>query len=402
MFDKAHGLRSIGIAVAGVICGVTPVATQAIEGPQPNAVFVAQAGGCGPLPGPKPFALAVEPRAEAVKNAPYSGVGTTEVVTTLADGNRIVRTNTMKYYRDSRGRTRTEYSLAAIGPFTPEQAQTVVTIADPVEGRRYVLHSALKRADVFPLSAPGIAAKAAAVAAAKGSANGYAPKVVFGTFGTATGVMPEARAGSTVAGPSGTPPSSASAPETAAGFGPAPGTAIAPPVVVMSSAAVLPPANAGFIMQYAAPVFRQDGCEPNAKPLPSPTSLGERIIEGLKVTGTRMEFTIEAGAVGNELPIRISSEQWFSPDLGVVVSSTHRDPMMGDTTYRLEQISRAEPAPSLFTVPADYTQNDVTASGGVFFESNAGVPPPPGAPPMGAGGGGSFRLQATPSKPAGR
>src|SRR5262249_48646206 len=92
---------------------------------------------------------------DAMKNAPYSGVGTTEVVNTLADGNRIVRNNTMKYYRDGSGRTRTEYSLDAIGPFTPDRTQTIVTITDPVAGQRYVLHSDAKRADVFKLGATG-------------------------------------------------------------------------------------------------------------------------------------------------------------------------------------------------------------------------------------------------------
>jgi hypothetical protein len=283
-----------------------------------------------------------------VKDAPYSAVGTTEVVTTLADGNRIVRTNTMRYYRDSKGRTRTEYALGAIGPFTPDQAQSVVTITDPVESKRYVLHSAMKRADIFPL--PDANARFTAVTGTmtgKGGVVMYSQKVVT------------------------SPPPKAALAERGT-------VAVAPPVMVMSRAAALPPVSPGFIMQYAAPASGEDACKPNAKPLPSPTALGERIIEGLKVTGTRMEFTIPSGAVGNEQPITVSSEQWFSPDLGVVVSSTHKDPMMGDTTYKLEQVSRAEPDQSLFTVPADYTQNDVTKGGGMFFES--ALPPPDGGP----------------------
>jgi hypothetical protein len=172
-----------------------------------------------------------------------------------------------------------------------------------------------------------------------------------------------------------------------------------PPLVVMSSVAALPPANVGFIMQYgSAMAVGPDGCKPNGKPLPSPTAMGERIIEGLKVTGTRMEFTIPSGAVGNEQPIVVSSEQWFSPELGVVVSSTHRDPMMGDTSYKLEQISRSEPDPALFTVPADYTQNDVSNGGGpMFFEAGVGAGPP-GLPPPGAGA--TLRMRAAPTLPA--
>jgi hypothetical protein len=33
----------------------------------------------------------------------------------------------------------------------------------------------------------------------------------------------------------------------------------------------------------------------------------------------------------------------------------HSDPRTGDNTYRLTNINRAEPDPSLFQVPPDYT-----------------------------------------------
>jgi len=95
---------------------------------------------------------------------------------------------------------------------------------------------------------------------------------------------------------------------------------------------------------------------PNVKPAPQAVSIGERRIEGLKVTGSRLEFTIDAGEVGNEQPITVRTDQWFSADLGVVVSSTHDDPMIGETTYRLEQINRTEPDAALFAVPTDYAK----------------------------------------------
>src|ERR1044071_5032051 len=102
--------------------------------------------------GMKAIGMPLEPQAETVKGAPYSGVGTTEVVTTLGDGNRITHTNTMRYFRDSAGRVRTEYQLGTIGPFVPEESQSIVTITDPVASKRYVLIPSLKRADVFDLS----------------------------------------------------------------------------------------------------------------------------------------------------------------------------------------------------------------------------------------------------------
>jgi len=100
-------------------------------------------------------------------------------------------------------------------------------------------------------------------------------------------------------------------------------------------------------------------CKSGSTKAVAPTSIGEKRIEGLKVTGSRLEFTLEAGTVGNEQPITVRTDQWFSPDLGVVVSSMNHDPMIGDTTYRLEQIRREEPDAELFQVPPDYSKNQM-------------------------------------------
>jgi hypothetical protein len=82
--------------------------------------------------------------------------------------------------------------------------------------------------------------------------------------------------------------------------------------------------------------------------------LGTRIVEGVQAGGTRRILTIPAGQIGNERAIEIVTERWFSPELQTLVLSRHSDPRMGETTYRLTGISRAEPAKSLFEVPADY------------------------------------------------
>ena len=66
-------------------------------------------------------------------------------------------------------------------------------------------------------------------------------------------------------------------------------------------------------------------------------------------------LTIPAGTIGNDLPIQIVSERWYSPELKTVVMSKHSDPRMGDTVYRLTNINRSEPSRSLFEAPADYT-----------------------------------------------
>ena len=84
-------------------------------------------------------------------------------------------------------------------------------------------------------------------------------------------------------------------------------------------------------------------------------SLGKQTIEGVEAEGTRTTVTIPADEIGNELPIQIVTERWYSPELQTVVMTRHRDPRFGETTYRLTNINRSEPARTLFEVPPDYT-----------------------------------------------
>ncbi|MBK9528009.1 MAG: hypothetical protein IPO41_06735 [Acidobacteria bacterium] len=79
--------------------------------------------------------------------------------------------------------------------------------------------------------------------------------------------------------------------------------------------------------------------------------LGTRDFEGVSAEGTRRTTTIPAEAIGNERPIEIVYERWFSKDLGLVVYSKNTDPRFGEQTYKLTNIVRAEPDPSLFAVP---------------------------------------------------
>ncbi|MBV9959710.1 MAG: hypothetical protein JO360_14900, partial [Acidobacteria bacterium] len=104
-------------------------------------------------------------------------------------------------------------------------------------------------------------------------------------------------------------------------------------------------------------------------------SLGTKSIEGIEAEGTRATITIPAGQIGNDRPIEIVSERWFSNALQVVVMSKHSDPRIGDSVYRLTNLKRTEPDASLFKVPSDYT----------IKEGKPGPPPrrpgPPGQEP---------------------
>lgn len=88
-------------------------------------------------------------------------------------------------------------------------------------------------------------------------------------------------------------------------------------------------------------------------------SLGQQMFDGIAAQGTRTTVTIAAGKIGNDLPINIVSEQWYSPELQLLVMTKHSDPRTGETTYRLTNINRAEPDQSLFEVPSNYTVDEI-------------------------------------------
>lgn len=88
-----------------------------------------------------------------VTGAPYSALGVSETVTTLPDGNRIVRQNLVRMWRDSDGRTRSEFSLSSIGgPLPLEMNSTVTVIDDPAAGTRYMVQPSSKTAVAVPIS----------------------------------------------------------------------------------------------------------------------------------------------------------------------------------------------------------------------------------------------------------
>jgi hypothetical protein len=103
--------------------------------------------------------------------------------------------------------------------------------------------------------------------------------------------------------------------------------------------------EAGVSMAWVGPQNRNAQTE----------SLGKQNIEGVEAEGTRTTVTIPAGEIGNERPIEIVSERWYSDELQTVVMSRHSDPRFGENSYRLTNISRTEPARSLFEIPSDYT-----------------------------------------------
>jgi hypothetical protein len=205
-----------------------------------------------------------------VAGAPFSAVSTTS----FRQGGQIVHIFSMRLFRDSRGRTRSENVAipndATVGATSPHG---VITIGDPVSGQIYILYPWLQAADVMPCQSG--------------------------------------------------------------------------PVDVMHPPVALPTPS-----------------DPNVKV----TSLGEKTIDGIPVVGTRLVHTELLGAPLEHTSATFTVERWFSPDLGVMILTSHRssidgDSTNGESTNKLEQIVREEPDGALFTIPPGYTQQRVMPAG---------------------------------------
>lgn len=247
--------------------------------------------------------IALETR--VIKDKPYSAEAITEFVQVLGDGNRIVRKSSARLFRDSDGRTRRE-ELTDSGAVHEYNS---VTITDPVAGSSFVLHAGTRTAT----KSPGMFAR---MNGGTVTVQRSAPAV--------TVIRPDAETKVEVI------PS-------------ADGTR-----AIQAQAAAGGPAT--FVWSAGQTVSSRAA---NAQI--SKEDLGEQVIEGVTATGTRTTSVIPAGAVGNEQPITTIAEQWFSADLGLLVLTRHNDPRVGETTYRLVNISRNEPDRTLFQVPSDYT-----------------------------------------------
>jgi hypothetical protein len=106
--------------------------------------------------------------------------------------------------------------------------------------------------------------------------------------------------------------------------------------------------------------------------------LGTQSIEGVTARGTRTSHVIPAGKIGNERPITVTTESWYSDDVGMEVLRIHKDPWSGEVTTKVTNIRRGEPDASLFAPPANYkVQNMKNGMQTIRIEdhSTAGDPP---------------------------
>ena len=311
--------RITGLLTVAVLLSLASVAMAQQSGVESRIVLrqrLFQGPEGGPPPPPLPdrnfvFLASESFDGKVVKGAPYSGEAVTETIQTLGDGNRIINKFTSSVYRDSEGRTRREQSFKGLGVLgVGDDPLKTIFINDPVAGVTFSLD---------PRS--HIAHKSAPLTLELSSKGGVTTQSQ--TFEFKVG--------------SGAPAAGANVIMTAPFPPPGPEGARVPHSIIEGTSTY---------------VFRT-GKGPNTNE--KKEDLGKQLIEGVEADGTRTTITIPAGEIGNERAIEIVSERWYSPELQLVVMTRFSDPRMGETTYKLTNINRTEPAKSLFEVPADYT-----------------------------------------------
>jgi hypothetical protein len=255
--------------------------------------------------------------AAPVKGAPFCATVTTEHTQSLVDGNRIHTNESSMLCRDSEGRTRREAGLNLLGASQQTSAPKLITIVDPVAGVRYLLDTENKIAQKMPLM-PG-----EEVAAAGGMAIAKEPGALHGP---GKQIMIYQRTG----GP-------------------------------------------GSDVSFSDVTIKKSGAD-SGEPAPNSENLGDETVDGIHVTGTRVTTTIPAGKMGNEKPITVTSERWYSPELKATIVTKHDDPWAGELKTELKNVNTSEPDPSLFVVPSDYKVID-DKEGPIRIKLREALPP---------------------------
>lgn len=263
----------------------------------------------------------------SVKNVPFSADEVNESIQTLADGNRIVRNTTGKIYRNSAGRVRRDMPGGTGGMFGSTFTMAPgVTLLDSGAGFRYQLDNNLKIAQQMELkTAPDMRIKTELLQVERAGATAAQKASIDAQRAAIERAKSEIeRAAATIQAM------------------PVPAIAPVPPVAVVSGdmPQLISGALAGTTIHPA----------PQSKYETRTEQLGNQNIEGVDAVGTRTITTIPAGAIGNERPIEVVYERWYSEELKMIVYSKRSDPRVGEQTYRLTNINRSEPDPSLFSV----------------------------------------------------
>lgn len=263
-------------------------------------------GFAGEKPGSVTLSGPVGLQGPAVTGRPMSATENRRTLQTLGDGTRIERREVSRYYRDTDGRTRVE-----------SENGEHVTISDMSKGSTTELNTSARTSRqtgfVRAFSFSGNTDKLEIPA-----------EISAGVIGAVRGEVNRALGGL---------------------------SAITPEV--------------GTAFSIVRPLEATAG--PRLSGEPKKEDLGIRNVNGVLAEGTRTTITIPVGEIGNDRPINIVNERWFSQEIGLLVKSVNSDPRFGETTFELTNIQRAAQDASLFQVPAGYSTDKLLHR----------IPPPP-------------------------
>jgi hypothetical protein len=250
-------------------------------------------------------------RERIVQGAPYCADAIHETVRVLADGNRITQRQTSRQCRDGQGRTRQEISTTG--------GRANVFLRDPVAHEAWMLDADRKLA---------VRLDAARIAADAGQPRAWDRLIGWG-HGVGERILHTFRR----AGPDATAESR-----------PEPG-----PLPQLQPFEHVPMAG------MSAPIMLHTRLIGPRGP-GTTTLLPVETIDGLRADGKRTVWTIAAGRIGNEKPITITNEVWSSPELGITLRTRDVDPVVGEASFRVQNVTRGEPQPDLFKVPAEFAK----------------------------------------------
>jgi hypothetical protein len=261
-----------------------------------------------------------------VKGAPYSGEEVSESTQVLGDGTRIHNQRSTQVYRDSEGRMRRE---------TPDE----ISIWDPVQGVSYTLDPKTQTARKAQVKISQVLTgdgKAYHISVMQGDRLAMTDSEAF-----AAGKKAGAEAAQTAAA------------EAAAAKDRKLAEMHAETSTFSFSTNADPTASGVLVRKLET---RKGQTE----------SLGKQFVEGVESEGTKTTSTIEAGSIGNDRPIQITSERWYSPELQVTMMTKHSDPRSGEETFRLMNVRRGEPGAYLFQLPSGYQVQEMQHRNPIF------------------------------------
>ncbi len=225
-----------------------------------------------------------------VSGKPLAATEIRRTLQVLADGTRIEKTDTNKYFRDGEGRTRVE---------RPDGGG--VSISDPTKGFAELRGSEMTGQKVM---------------VRKGTVS-----ITTSSSSTGTSTLSGVDVGKLKA-------EAESRATALLGDGPATAVFSGSPSTGWSTARVAAEAGAT-------------------------EDLGVQLINGIAAKGTRTTLTIPVGQIGNDREIKVVSERWYSEDLQMLVKSSNKDPRFGETYYELSNVLQGPQDSALFQVPAD-------------------------------------------------